>query len=36
MRLTLEVEPLGGRLGNKKICNNCNYSNTSYDNNNDG
>ena len=35
MRYILELAALGGKLGNKKICNNNNYSNTNYDNNDD-
>ena len=35
MRYILELATLGGKLSNKKICNNNNYSNTNYDNNND-
>ena len=33
MRFILELAPSGGKLGNKKICNNNKYSNTNYDNN---
>ena len=34
MRFIFELAPLGGKLGNKKICKNNNYSNSNYDNNN--
>ena len=34
MRFIFELAPLGGNLGNKKICKNNNYSNSNYDNNN--
>ena len=34
MRFIFELAPLGGKLGNKKICKNKNYSNSNYDNNN--
>ena len=34
MRCILELATLGGKIGNKKICINNNYSNTNYDNNN--
>ena len=33
MRYILGVATLGGKLSNKRICNNNNYSNTNYDNN---
>ena len=33
MRYILELETLGGKLSNKRICNNNNYNNTNYDNN---
>ena len=33
MRYILELVPSGGKLSNKRICNNNNYSNTNYDNN---
>ena len=35
MRYILELATLGGKLSNKKICNNNNYSNTNYGNNSD-
>ena len=34
MRFIFELAPLGGKLGNKKICKNNNYSNSNYDNSN--
>ena len=34
LRYILELATLGRKLGNKKICNNKNYSNTNYDYNN--
>ena len=34
MRFIFKLAPLGGNLGNKKICKNNNYSNSNYDNNN--